>query len=80
MYLIELAVRRPVAVLSIVLMVVLMGGVALNLIPIQLTPDLRKPFVSIRTSWPGASPVSVRRGISLRTAGSPRSARVGFGA
>ena len=27
--------------------------------------------------WPGASPVSVRRGISLRTAGSPRSRRPG---
>jgi HAE1 family hydrophobic/amphiphilic exporter-1 len=54
MPLIELAIKRPIAVLSIVLMIVMMGFVALQLIPIQLTPDLRKPVVSIYTSWPGA--------------------------
>ncbi len=66
MLLIELAIRRPVAVLSIVLMVVLMGFVALNIIPIQLTPDLRKPVVSLITPWSGASPTEVERELTNR--------------
>jgi hydrophobic/amphiphilic exporter-1 (mainly G- bacteria), HAE1 family len=66
MPIIELAIRRPVAVLSIVLMVVMMGFVALQLIPIQLTPDLRKPVIAIFTSWPGASPTEIEREITTR--------------
>jgi HAE1 family hydrophobic/amphiphilic exporter-1 len=65
MKLIELAVRRPVAVLSIVLMVILMGWLALTTIPIQLTPDVRKPLLIVRTSWPGASPAEVEREIVI---------------
>lgn len=66
MPLIELAIKRPIAVLSIVMMVVLMGFVALRLIPIQLTPDLRKPVVAIFTTWSGASPTEVEREITNR--------------
>ena len=66
MSLIEAAIRRPVAVLSIVFMVMLMGFVSLQLIPIQLTPDLRKPVVSLHTNWPGASPTEVEREITNR--------------
>ncbi len=66
MSLIEAAIRRPVAVMSIVFMVMLMGFVSLQLIPIQLTPDLRKPVVSLHTSWPGASPTEVEREITNR--------------
>ena len=63
MNLIRLAIERPVAVLSIVLMVVLMGWVALKTIPIQLTPDVRKPLIQVITQWPGAAPVEVEREI-----------------
>ena len=66
MSLIELAIKRPVAVLSVVMMIVLMGFVALKFIPIQLTPDLRKPVVAIFTPWPGASPTEVEREITTR--------------
>jgi HAE1 family hydrophobic/amphiphilic exporter-1 len=66
MKLIELAVRRPVAVLSIVLMAVLMGWFALVTIPIQLTPDVRKPLIIVRTIWPGASPAEIEREIVIR--------------
>jgi len=65
MKLIELAVRRPVAVLSVVLMIVLMGFVALKIIPIQMTPDVRKPLLIVQTSWPGASPAEVEREITI---------------
>ncbi len=63
---IRLAIDRPVAVLSIVIMVVLMGWVALQAIPIQLTPDVRKPLINVRTSWTGAAPAEVEREILNR--------------
>ena len=65
MKLIELAVRRPVAVMSVVLMVVLMGWVALQAIPIQLTPDVRKPLIQVQTTWRGAAPLEVEREILI---------------
>lgn len=62
---VEFAVKRPVAVLSLVLMVVLMGWVALQAIPIQLTPDVRKPLIQIQTNWRGASPLEVESEILI---------------
>ena len=56
MDLIRIAIDRPIAVLSAVLMCVLFGLVALQVIPIQLTPDVNRPVITIRTSWPGAAP------------------------
>ncbi len=65
MKLIELAVRRPVAVLSIVLMVLLLGSLAITAIPIQLTPDVRKPLIIVQTLWSGASPTEIERQIII---------------
>ncbi len=64
MNLIRLAIERPVAVMAAVLMVVMFGLVALNTIPIQLTPDVRKPLISLRTIWPGAAPAEIEREIT----------------
>ena len=66
MKLIEAAIKRPVAVLSIVLMTVLLGWLALQTIPIQLTPDARKPLVIVDTRWHGAAPAEVEREIVNR--------------
>ena len=66
MDLIRFAIDRPIAVLAAVLMVVLFGLVALQTIPIQLTPDVDRPVISIRTSWPGAAPAEVEREIVNR--------------
>ena len=65
MNLIDRAVKRQVAVLSVVLMVVLMGIIALKVIPIQLTPDVRKPLLIVQTKWPGASPAEVEREVTI---------------
>ena len=64
MNLIRGAIERPVAVIAAVLMAVLFGGVALTTIPIQLTPDVQRPIITIETDWPGASPVEVEREIA----------------
>ena len=51
MRLIDLSVRRPVAVLAGVLIVMLLGWLSLTSIPIQLTPDVRKPLIIVETAW-----------------------------
>ncbi|MEZ5930584.1 MAG: efflux RND transporter permease subunit [Alphaproteobacteria bacterium] len=63
MNLIKIAIERPIAVIAAVLMAVLFGLVALTTIPIQLTPDVRKPVITIETRWPGAAPAEVEREI-----------------
>ena len=66
MNLIRLSIERPVAVIAAVLMVVMFGVLALTKIPIQLTPDVRKPVISLQTIWPGAAPVEIEREITNR--------------
>ena len=66
MKLIELAVRRPVAILAAVLIVLLLGWLALTSIPIQLTPDVRKPVIIVETQWRGGSPAEVEREVVNR--------------
>jgi HAE1 family hydrophobic/amphiphilic exporter-1 len=61
--LIRLAIERPIAVIAAVLMAVMFGLVALATIPIQLTPDVRRPVITIGTDWPGAAPAEVEREI-----------------
>jgi HAE1 family hydrophobic/amphiphilic exporter-1 len=64
--LIELALKRPIAVMAAVLLVLAFGLVALQTIPIQLTPDIRRPQIDIRTRWSGAAPVEVEREVTNR--------------
>ncbi len=64
MNLIQAAIARPIAVIAAVVMVILFGLVALDTIPIQLTPDIRKPILTVNTFWSGASPADVEREIT----------------
>ncbi|MCG8694852.1 MAG: efflux RND transporter permease subunit [Minwuiales bacterium] len=66
MNLIRLAIERPIAVVSAVIMAVMFGAVALATIPIQLTPDVRRPIITITTTWFGAAPAEVEREIVNR--------------
>lgn len=53
------AIRRPVSVTSLVILVVLFGVFAALRLPLQLTPDVTIPTISVSTRWPGASPLEV---------------------
>lgn len=66
MNIIGLALNRPTVVFAAVLMLLSFGIIALKTIPIQLTPDVRRPVLQITTSWPGAAPAEVEREISNR--------------
>ncbi len=60
---IRIAIERPIAVIAAVMMAVLFGALALTSIPIQLTPDVRKPVIEIETIWSGAAPAEIEREI-----------------
>ncbi len=66
MNLIRVALERPIAVIAAVLMIVMFGIVALNTIPIQLAPDVRKPIITVTTNWFGAAPAEIEREIVNR--------------
>ncbi len=55
------AVRRPVATLSAILAVVLLGSVSLSRLPVSLLPDVSLPVLTIRTTYSGAAAPEVSR-------------------
>jgi len=63
MNLIEACVGNPVKVAVGVLLLTLFGGLALVTMPIQLTPEVQIPTISVATSWRGASPQEIEREI-----------------
>jgi HAE1 family hydrophobic/amphiphilic exporter-1 len=65
MQLIGSFVRNPVKVSVGVLLTMLFGLVALDRMPMQLTPEVQRPTITIETRWPGSSPQEVEREIIL---------------
>ena len=63
MKVIESAVRYPVTTAVGVIFLVLFGSLALFRIPVQLTPTVEEPEITVTTIWPGASPQEVEREI-----------------
>ena len=57
--LLRIAVERPVTVVVTAVLVVLFGALSVLDLPIQLTPDISVPTLTVRTSWPGASPTEI---------------------
>lgn len=53
------AIHRPITVISLLILVAFFGTLALFQLPIQLTPDISQPTITVDTRWPGASPVEV---------------------
>ncbi len=53
------AIRRPVTVTSLVILVTLFGLLSLFGLPVQLAPDITTPTITVTTVWPGASPLEV---------------------
>ncbi len=57
------AVRFPVTTAVGVILLILFGFIALAQIPVQLTPTVDEPTITVTTFWPGASPQEVEREI-----------------
>jgi hydrophobic/amphiphilic exporter-1 (mainly G- bacteria), HAE1 family len=60
---IEAIVSSPVKVAVGVVLVVMFGVIAIYTMPVQLTPEVEIPTLTIETRWPGASPEEVEREI-----------------
>ena len=65
MQLIGAFVQNPVKVTVGVLLVTLFGFISLVRMPMQLTPEVQTPTITIETRWPGASPQEVEREIII---------------
>ena len=63
MKLVDDAIKYPVTVIVGVFFLTLFGILALLRIPVQLTPDVVRPEITVTTDWPGASPQEVEREI-----------------
>ena len=59
-------VTRPIAVSMVVLAICVFGLVGLLGLPVNLLPDVSYPSVTVRTTYPGASPRDVEERISER--------------
>lgn len=57
------AIRQPVTILVGVILVVLFGIISLQRIPVQLSPSVDEPVITVNTIWPGATPYEVERDI-----------------
>jgi len=58
--------KRPIIIYSLIILILFSGLLALFKIPIQLTPDVRKPVIEITTNWQGGSPSEVEREIVVK--------------
>lgn len=63
MGLIRFSIENPVKVTVAVMLTVLFGLIALFETPVQLTPDVVEPEITVTTMWPGASAQEVEREI-----------------
>ncbi len=63
MKLVDVAIKKPVTVTVGVILLILFGLISLFRIPIQLTPNVDMPQISVTTRWRGASPLEVEREI-----------------
>ena len=63
MDIVRFAIQNPVKVAVGVILVILFGILALVAIPVQMTPDVDRPLVRVRTTWPGRSPEEIERAI-----------------
>ncbi|MDR0522496.1 MAG: efflux RND transporter permease subunit [Planctomycetaceae bacterium] len=65
MDIIRFAIDNPAKTAVGVLLTLLFGILALTAVPVQMTPDVERPVVSIRTTWQGRSPEEIEKSIVM---------------
>ena len=63
MDLIRYGIEKPVSVTVGVILVVMFGLIGLNKLPVQLTPDVEAPQITVNTTWGGSTPYEVEKEI-----------------
>src|SRR5258708_32607942 len=65
MWLTRLALRNPVLILMMSLMVCVLGGVSLDSLSVDLFPDITIPIIRVATFYTGAGPADIEQTITL---------------
>ena len=60
----SIPVERPVATLMFLLSLVVLGGVALDRLPLDYWPKIEEPFVEVTVSYPGSHPLEMLRQVA----------------
>ncbi|MFT5730548.1 MAG: HAE1 family hydrophobic/amphiphilic exporter-1 [Desulforhopalus sp.] len=63
MDIVEYSLKKPVSVAVAVILLVTFGLIGLNQLPIQLTPDVETPKITVQTTWGGATPFEIEKEI-----------------
>jgi HAE1 family hydrophobic/amphiphilic exporter-1 len=58
------SVRRPVSIFMIMVALVIVGAIAIPLLPVDLYPNLEIPSANVSVSWSGASPGQIEQQIT----------------
>ncbi|MEM6485683.1 MAG: efflux RND transporter permease subunit, partial [Pseudomonadota bacterium] len=61
----ERVISKGILTTVVTMIVCVMGLVAASRIPVQMIPDLDTRVISVRTSWPGATPQDVEQEILI---------------
>lgn len=56
---VRFSILKPVTVAVGVILIVMFGMIGLSAIPIQLSPNVDRPIITVTTSWPGRSPQEI---------------------
>lgn len=63
MNLIKFSIKNPIIIIVLALMVAVFGYISSKLLPIQLTPSVNKPEITVTTTWGGATPYEIESDI-----------------
>lgn len=63
MDIIKYSLHKPVTITVAVILILMFGLLALQKLPLQLTPNVTEAKISIVTAWPGASPREIEQDI-----------------
>jgi HAE1 family hydrophobic/amphiphilic exporter-1 len=60
---IKFSISKPVSIIVGIFLILLFGLIGIFRLPIQLTPDVEIPQITVTTLWPGATPYEVEKDI-----------------
>ena len=66
MFLSDFSIKRPIATVVIIIMLMCMGMLALNKLKVNQIPDVQPPVIVVSIPYPGASPETVEREVINR--------------
>jgi HAE1 family hydrophobic/amphiphilic exporter-1 len=61
MDIIQSSIQKPVGISVAVILVLMFGLIGLNKLPVQLTPDVETPEITVSTVWGGATPYEIEK-------------------